>query len=247
MATTAAAPTRQHSMRQPGCLQILGSLSAHSWPDVQEAFRTWEHDVQPDWMWLPRENPEVQLADALSKEGDPHDWQLSQAAFQQLCSQLLPAGERCALGTAAWGQPTVDLFASAASHQADVFVSRYPSPGAAAADAFSLSWTADGLAALGGGRKPLAFIFAGPACDPGRIIAKICQDRCPCILVVPRWHKYWRGQLVGPHRRDSLDLGFHDQLYQPGALVPSDMLARWQEGAMRYPLIAFRLDWTDLP
>ena len=97
-------------------------------------------------------------------------------------------------------------------------------------DAFTLNW----------GEEHLAYIFAGPEYPAGRIIAKIQHDRSNCILVVPRWHKHWRGMLAGPHVRDFVDLGFHDGLLVPGPLLPP------HKRSLRVPLLAYRIDFTNM-
>lgn len=76
--------------------------------------------------------------------------------------------------------------------------------------------------------------------DPGPIIAKILHDKCPCILVLPRWHKYWKALLVGSHVRDRYEITYFPGLYTPSALVPTSLRN------VRFSLMAYRIDFTGL-
>jgi len=146
-----------HSRLRIGCdnqgtIANMSKLQASSWSELECVFRTatllWRYDVQPDWVWLPRATAEVQLVDELSKQADPHDFNLHSLVFKNLCCRQLPLAQQKRLHCELWGSPTVDLFASAAFHHCDVFVSRFHTPGAAAVDAYSLSWAPANLAAL---------------------------------------------------------------------------------------------------
>lgn len=212
-----------------GTIQVLDSMGGSNWEQLYDVHAIWtwllRHDVQPVWVWQPRDSPEVRLADALSKQPDAHDWILSQQVFNQLGARQLPGRQG-----GQWGAPTVDLFASAGNHKCDRFFTPYLCTGAAGVDAFAADW----------GQEQLAYIFAGPLYKPGPIVSKIMHDRCSCILVVPRWHQYWRAMLVGPHVRDSWDLKFFDGLYMPGPRVPAHL------HNLRVPLIAYRIDFAGL-
>jgi hypothetical protein len=218
-----------------GTTQVMDSLGGSSWEQLADVKAVWawllRHDIQPIFVWQPRDSPEVQLADELSKRADAHDCSLQQAAYDSLCSRELPLLQQRLLNTVTWGSPTVDLFASAGAHKCGRYFTPYLSGGAAGTDAFTADW----------GQEQLAYIFAGPLYPPGPLISKVVYDRCNCILVVPRWHKYWEGMLVGPYVRDKFDLKFFAGLYSPGPLMPPHL------HNLRVPLVAYRIDFTGLP
>ncbi|GMR41399.1 hypothetical protein PMAYCL1PPCAC_11594, partial [Pristionchus mayeri] len=73
------------------------------------------------FFWLPREMNEE--ADAASRDLDRDDWSVQNWVFEK-------AAEK-------WGRPVIDMFADESNAKCKTFVSRSPSRGAAAIDAFS--------------------------------------------------------------------------------------------------------------
>jgi len=74
-----------------------------------------------------------------------------------------------------WGQPHLDLFATAANAKLPTFVSPYPDPRAWDTDALSLSW-----------RGMWAYAFP-PFSLLNEILSKVQQEPCDLVLVAPAW------------------------------------------------------------
>lgn len=101
-------------------------------------------------------------ADALSRISNPLlEWNLNYNCFEQICS--------------AFGQPNIDLFASAHNAKCDQFVAWHNSAGSCFADAFSISW------------KDLSFYAFPPFAIVLRTLQKIITDKAEGIVVVPLW------------------------------------------------------------
>ena len=217
-----------------GTQQVMASMGGSSWEQLEDVHGVGRfmlrNDIQPVFAWQPRDSQEVRLADALSKRPDPHDQRLQPQVFEAMCSRQLPTNQQAQLGCSAWGRPTADLFASAATHTAPRYFTLFLCRGAAGTDAFTADW----------GKEKLAYIFPGPLYPADRVIHKILHDRCNCIAVFPRWHKFWEALLRGPHVRDSWDLKYHPGLYEHGPLVPERLRG------IRVPLVAYRIDFTGL-
>ncbi|GMR31805.1 hypothetical protein PMAYCL1PPCAC_02000, partial [Pristionchus mayeri] len=73
------------------------------------------------FFWLPREMNEE--ADAASRDIDRDDWSVQNWVFEKAVEK--------------WGRPGIDMFADESNAKCETFVSRSPSRGAAAIDAFS--------------------------------------------------------------------------------------------------------------
>jgi hypothetical protein len=76
--------------------------------------------------WIPR--GELTEADALSREPDAADWDISVEVYDSACRFF-----GCV--------PSVDMFASHAHHTADRFVSQFYAPGCLAVDSLRLNWS----------------------------------------------------------------------------------------------------------
>ena len=103
-------------------------------------------------------------ADEMSrkKQNDDLEWSLDEKVFEKL-AQKHPNLE-------------IDLFASRLNHKVPCYVSRYPEPDAWAVDAFSFTWSLNGL-----------YIFP-PFSLIARILQKVEGDRTPeAILIAPIW------------------------------------------------------------
>jgi len=74
-----------------------------------------------------------------------------------------------------WGQPHLDLFATASNAKLPTFVSPYPDPLAWDTDALSLSW-----------RGMWAYAFPPFSLLP-EVLQKVQQDPCDMVLVAPAW------------------------------------------------------------
>lgn len=102
------------------------------------------------------------IADFQSRaEIDDSDWKLNPLLFSKICK--------------VFGQPEIDLFASSETKQCTKFISWFPSPGAEGVDAFTISWN-----------FKLAYAFP-PFCLIPRVLKKLRQSKCKCIVVVPLW------------------------------------------------------------
>lgn len=105
------------------------------------------------------------MADRLSRmEKDSSDFMLSRTYFDVICRKFFT--------------PIVDLFASHLSRQCPRYWSWYPDPGSEGADAFTSSWN----------DKFYAF---PPFNMVGRVLNKICRDKCMGIVVAPFWPTQW--------------------------------------------------------
>lgn len=105
------------------------------------------------------------IADSLSRmDKDASDFMLSKKCFQQICGRLF--------------MPDVDLFASQLTTQCERYWSWYPDPMSEGADAFTCLWKDE-------------FYAFPPFNMIGRVLNKICQDRCTGIVVAPFWPTQW--------------------------------------------------------
>ena len=98
-----------------------------------------------------------------------------------------------------WGQPHLDLFATAENAKLPLYVSPLPDPGSWATDALSFSWKQMWVYAF----PPVPLIH--------RLLQKMCQEPCEMILIAPAWpNQSWFPlllQLSVDHPRELPPLG----------------------------------------
>ncbi len=103
------------------------------------------------------------LADLLSRRHQviQTEWSLSPTVARQIWK--------------VWGQPHLDLFATAANAKLPTYVSPYQDPAAWDTDALSLSWSGMWAYAF----PPFALL--------GEVLQKAAQDQCDLIVIAPAW------------------------------------------------------------
>ncbi|XP_068737579.1 uncharacterized protein [Montipora capricornis] len=92
---------------------------------------------------------------------DRTEWSLDPSTFELITKKL--------------GQPEIDLLASYSNDKVACYYSWKPDPGAAHADAFTVSWSG-----------PLTYCFP-PFSLLGRCLQKIAMDQAECIVLIPNW------------------------------------------------------------
>ena len=143
----------------------------------QMCYRTWDL-----WNWaienqmhikaahiLGRKN---QLADQLSRNRVlPTEWTLNRTIVLKLFHL--------------WGQPMIDLFASAENRQAPIFCSWSPHPQALALDALTISWD-----------RMYAYVYP-PLCLIPKVLQHMRLYKCQIILIAPQWpRRHWYTELL---------------------------------------------------
>lgn len=124
------------------------------------------------WLWCKARNIWITIAfipGKLNTEADKAsrkfkentEWMLSTSVFRSIVEKF--------------GQPDIDLFASAENKQIDKYISWRPEPEALAIDAFTMEW-----------KENFFYIFP-PFSVIGRVLAKVQLDRTKCILITPDW------------------------------------------------------------
>jgi hypothetical protein len=113
------------------------------------------------------------LADLLSRRHQviQTEWSLSPTVARQIWK--------------VWGQPHLDLFATAANAKLPTYVSPYQDPAAWDTDALSLSWSGMWAYAF----PPFALL--------GEVLQKAAHDQCDLIVIAPAWPSQgWFHQLL---------------------------------------------------
>lgn len=117
-------------------LKMKGSVDV--FPEVKQLFRfAAVHDVELDFIWLPREADAMLYADMVFRVEDSSEIFLSHQAFKHVCLQRTQGG--------IWGWPTLDVFAGGApgQHVVSRYYTLYCTPHALAANAMYQSWQHD--------------------------------------------------------------------------------------------------------
>lgn len=181
------------------------------------------HDVALEFIWKPRESPEIQLADSLSRYVDTADFALNQATFQRL-------GKR-------WGFPTADVFAGGAHkfHKHNRYYTLHYTPKTAGVNAMLQDWNklSNSVGRL------LLWVF--PAFQlVGAVIRKLLLHKTAAVLLLPAWTCYWTAMLESLPIVDSCKLPFHRGMYVMGSRLPLSM----QQAGCPYALMAYKVQFT---
>jgi hypothetical protein len=136
--------------------------------------------------WVPRETPEIQKADMLSRCDDSGDFALDRSIFMHICRTQLPGGGN-------WGFPTGDCFAGTVDnfHKVRRYFTRYPAAEGMGADALVMPWSMLGPTE----GTPLLWVFP-PREYLKEAIGKIAHERKNCILVVCNMPAKWKSWLL---------------------------------------------------
>jgi hypothetical protein len=143
-------------------------------PHIQELYSlAASHDFDIHVEWRPREDPLIQVADALSKEVDYGDWGVSSTTYKHICSMFSVC-------------PQIDWFAAPWNAKCAKFFSLHLTPGCSGVNAWDFCWhTSD---------CQMSWI-----CPPhmliSRTLSKILRDKASCVLLLPAWFKVWHNQL----------------------------------------------------
>lgn len=203
----------------------MNGSSEQQLADVRRVYElAFQHDIDLEFVWQPRESQEVQHADRLSKLIDPHDFHLASSAFDSLCQR--------------WGCPTVDAFASGGDgHKCARFFALYSAPGCIGCDAFLQPWNIDRFS----GAREFVYAFPGPLFKPGPVLRKIQEEKCDVILVLPTYpNAFWQGMLINLPIQDKVELGYWDGLYAAGPMLPTKL----QDQMPRVPLTAYYVKYV---
>jgi hypothetical protein len=175
-------------------------------------------DLQIVAQWVPRDTPDMQLADHYSRCDDPGAFALAHRLFLTLSRTPLPSGGM-------WGFCTGDCFAGAVPefHHSPRFFTKYPAPAGQGADALLLPWS---MLDPPQGGVPLLWVF--PPRDLVReTIDKIALERKNCIFIIANMLPEWRGwvqhlpivhERAIQHQRNMFEIGSRF----PPNLIPKD-------------------------
>ena len=120
-------------------------------------------------------------ADSLSKHWDNTAWSLGHVFYQWALRRLGVRPE----------EVNINPFSDGVNHRGPVWFSRVLAPGCAGMDGFSQKWR-DGRP--NAPERSLAFVH-GPFNLMGRILRKVSQEQCDCIVVTPGLQAEWAAQL----------------------------------------------------
>ena len=150
--------------------------------------------------WKPREDPDQQWADDLSKVRDESDWILNNEVFLSVLRATSLGGR----------QPDLDAFATATNSKVPgSYFSVYDGPGCQGIDALSQNWTSRGL------------VYAFPPFGlVSKVLALVARQQVDCILILPAWSRAWSAVLANLPIKESLTLPHRKDLLVPGALLP---------------------------
>ncbi len=199
---------------------IQGFLKMGGTPDVFPEIKRLclfaaHHDVHVDFIWKPRESPEMLIADGLSREEDSSEIFVTRKTFHRIVFHRQ--------GVVHGGMPTLDVFAGAAigQHKAARFYTKYCSPASVGISAMHCDWAAD--AAVHG--HSLLWVFP-PFHLIGAVISKLLHEQVNAILIVPHFLRYWSAMIQQLPVVDIVQLHYHAGLYEMGSRAPKNMQRR---------------------
>ena len=132
-------------------------------------------------VWTAREERHMVVADELSKRADNTSWSLSPPYYEWMLQQFgLQESDI-----------VIDPFSDETNHRGPVWFSRYIIPGSSGVDGFSQKWVDT---RSGSPVRALAFVH-GPFSWMDKIIRKIREEQCDCILITPGPQADWVAQL----------------------------------------------------
>jgi hypothetical protein len=133
--------------------------------DILKKGRELQFSIEP--VWVSRDNPFLQKADALSKGIDSDNWAISPADFNDLAVRFGPF--------------TVDLFATGLNPKCNRFYTQSAEEGSCGVDAFAKRWEGERVYAA----PPVSLVL--------RTIRKAANIILGGVLIVPLWKSanYW--------------------------------------------------------
>jgi hypothetical protein len=173
-----------------------------------------EVGVEVRAQWVPRDTPEIQRADLLSRCDDASDFALDRSIYSQTCKTCLPEG-------GIWGFPTGDCFAGTVDkfHHVRRYFTRYPAAEGMGADALVMPWSL--LDPIDG--TPLLWVFPPRECLK-EVIVKIAQERKNCILVVCNRPAKWKTWLLHLPVKEETTVPPRKHMFVLGSRFPPHML-----------------------
>ena len=164
--------------------------------------------------WVPRDTPEIQRADLLSRCDDAGDFALDRGIYRHICMSRLPEGGN-------WGFPTGDCFAGTVDkfHQVRRYFTQYPAAEGMGADGLVMPWSlldpSEGT--------PLLWVFP-PRERVREVIGKIAQERKNCILVVCNMPARWKDWLLHLPVKAETTVPPRKRMFVLGSRFPPSML-----------------------
>ena len=199
-----------------GLLKLKGSVDV--FPEVKQMFRfAAVHDVELDFIWLPREADAMLHADMLSKMEDSSEIFLSHRAFHRACMPAMHTGWHLGLANTrclCWGSHTVT-----GQHVVSRYYTLYCTPHALAANAMNRSWQHDACVP---NRAGLLWVFP-PAALIGAVISKLLVEQVDATVVLPRYLRFWTAMLQRLPIVASCQLSYYSKLYTIGSRAPKYM------------------------
>ena len=179
-------------------------------------------DTEITVVWYPRTELQQQHADELSKQRDPSQWSLNARVLAQVLRLSSLQGRT----------PQLDCFADAATTVvAGRFYSRSWNPDCLGVDGLAQSW-----APVLSQPRPLLYIYP-PFALVGAVVRKVADERPDCILILPRWPRWWQAALSRLPIREELQLPHCRDLLVPGPAAGTDKLRAPQFRMMAYVVL----------
>ena len=210
------------------CQRMRGTQRV--FPAVLDLYR-WAADwrVQLSFVWVPREDENLRLADALSKVADPSDWRLSRTiAQEQIFSQP------------GFQPPDIDCFASYGARMCSVYFSAEYDGVSAGVDGMLQPWNRrpGPVAAQAAAEEPVCYWFP-PQALLRPVLQKVAKEGARGTLVCPASLPVGLEQLLQPILVKSVKLQApHSVLVKPTCRVPRATAA----GGWKTPLQACWID-----
>lgn len=177
-------------------------------------------------VWYPREGELQVRADALSKWEDGSQWKLHPDVYSALLRKAPPG-----FG----GRRRIDAFADSWSRQEPAFFSCTWCEGTAGVDAFAQCWRPEA-----GTAGPYLYLYP-PYEGIGRVLRKIQLEMPDCVLVLPRWRRWWSVLLRELPVCARWVLPRHPQLLLAGPMLPNSGCR--EAHCPDYQLEAFWVQW----
>ena len=165
------------------------------------------HDVHVDFIWKPRESPEMLIADELSREENSSEIFVTRKTIVLVFHRQ---------GVVHWGMPTLDVFAGAAigQHKAARFYTKYCGPVSVGINAMHADAPMHG--------HSLLWLFP-PFHLIGAVISKLLHEQVNLILIVPHFLRYWAAMIQQLPVVDIVQLPYHAGLCKIGSRAPKSM------------------------
>ena len=174
--------------------------------------------IQHIAVWIPRDNPIMQIADMGSREFDIDNWTIDSPSFSSLNEK--------------WGPFTVDIFASAENARLIKFYTQFPEVGSSGVNAFCQNLSGE-------------TVWATP---PPRLITPavklLKRFKVTGVLCVPAWQASTFWTTLCPNGSHLARFVVDFVLFQPYFLAGRDMTNKTFQGVSKFKMLALQVDFS---